>query len=297
MSFNIHDKLIHEFESPKGLLYRMIIIYACTMIGVIMFLSLLMGDLSNINFYLFINLITAFVTVCFIRESFNIQSYGHHMMIFRLSLFLLLNSSLFSMAGGVGLLSRDVASMCSALIYAPAMIIIIRSFKKFINYVNKNYQGAVSLSLTDELTGLPNRRHLNNKLREMENRQGTVCIADVDHFKKINDTYGHEVGDKVLRNIGIKLSSFSQGDIFVSRSGGEEFVILIFDNVNAGNFIRNMKSSVSEVCNGSVGITLSIGVAIKRSEQSSSSAISAADHALYGAKEAGRDSIMYAQRT
>lgn len=85
---------------------------------------------------------------------------------------------------------------------------IIYSFNKFISYVNHNYKTVISESLTDELTGLPNMRHLNIKLRELENKSGTICIADIDHFKKINDTYGHVAGDKVLRNIGLRMSSF-----------------------------------------------------------------------------------------
>lgn len=177
------------------------------------------------------------------------------------------------------------------------MIMIIYSFKKFISYVNHNYKSAVNLSLTDELTGLPNRRHLNLKLREIENRTGTICIADIDHFKKINDTYGHEAGDKVLRNTGLRLSNFVSEEVFISRSGGEEFAIVIFDNVNAEDIVRKIKTSVSDGCNGSISVTLSIGVATKHKNESSSAVITAADSALYQAKRAGRNCIKYAPRS
>jgi diguanylate cyclase (GGDEF)-like protein len=172
---------------------------------------------------------------------------------------------------------------------------IIFLFEKFISYVNHNYKSAVNLSLTDELTGLPNRRHLNVILRGLENRSGTICIADIDHFKKINDTYGHEAGDRVLRDTGLRLSNLVSESVFIARSGGEEFAIVIFDNINAEDIIRKIKTSVSDACNGSFGITLSIGVATKLKHDSSSSAINAADDALYRAKRAGRDCIIYDQ--
>ncbi|MBD9644807.1 GGDEF domain-containing protein [Pantoea sp. PNT02] len=295
MNFKIHDKLIHEVESPKGLLYRMVITYTCFMATLIIVLSFAVGDTSKINFYFFINSCTVAVMAWFIRKSFNIQSTEVNLLVFRVSLFLLLNSSLASMAGGLGLIERDTASLIASIIYIPAILMIIFLFEKFISYVNHNYKSAVNLSLTDELTGLPNRRHLNVILRGLENRSGTICIADIDHFKKINDTYGHEAGDRVLRDTGLRLSNLVSENVFIARSGGEEFAIVIFDNINAEDIIRKIKTSVSDACNGSFGITLSIGVATKLKHDSSSSAINAADDALYRAKRAGRDCIIYDQ--
>lgn len=297
MNFKIHDKLVHEVDSPKGLLYRMIIIYTCFMAALIIALSLTVGDTSKLNFYFFINTCTIAVMAWFIRKSFNLHAREKYLWTFRVSLFLLLNSSLASMAGGVYLIDRDTASVIAALLYVPAILIVIYSFNRFISYVNLNYKSAVNLSLIDELTGLPNRRHLNAKLREIEDRIGTICIADIDHFKKINDTYGHEAGDKVLRNTGLRLSSFVSDNVFISRSGGEEFAIVIFDNTHAEELIRKIKTSVSGGCNGSISVTLSIGVATKQKRDSSSSIITAADDALYQAKRAGRDRIMYAPRS
>lgn len=297
MNFKIHDKLIHEVESPEGLLYRMVIIYTCFMATLIIVLFWAMGDTSKLNFYFFINSCTVALMVWFIRKSFNIYSIDVHLLVFRISLFLLLNSSLASMAGGLNLIEKDTASVIAALLYVPAMLMIIYSFNKFISYVNHNYKSAVSLSLTDELTGLPNRRHLKVKLREMENRVGTICIADIDHFKKINDTYGHETGDKVLRNLGLRLRNFVSDNVFISRSGGEEFVFLIFDNADAEDIVRKIKTSISEGCNGNISVTISIGIAVKKKNDSSSAIITVADDALYRAKRAGRDCIIYAHHT
>jgi len=273
----------------------MVITYTCFMATLIIVLSFAVGDTSKINFYFFINSCTVAVMAWFIRKSFNIQSTEVNLLVFRVSLFLLLNSSLASMAGGLGLIERDTASLIASIIYIPAILMIIFLFEKFISYVNHNYKSAVNLSLTDELTGLPNRRHLNVILRGLENRSGTICIADIDHFKKINDTYGHEAGDRVLRDTGLRLSNLVSENVFIARSGGEEFAIVIFDNINAEDIIRKIKTSVSDACNGSFGITLSIGVATKLKHDSSSSAINAADDALYRAKRAGRDCIIYDQ--
>lgn len=184
--------------------------------------------------------------------------------------------------------------MIAAVLYMPAILLIVFSFNKFIKYVNYSYESVVSMSFTDELTGLPNRRHLNSKLREMEGREGIICIADIDHYKKINDTYGHEMGDNVLRKTGIILRGFTSEEVFISRSGGEEFVIVVFDTLSAEGTIKKIKTSLTDVCNGSIQVTLSIGVASKRSAEPPTSAIKAADEALYRAKRAGRNCIIHA---
>lgn len=101
----------------------------------------------------------------------------------------------------------------------------------------------------------------------------------------------------MLRNTGLRLSNFVNDRVFISRSGGEEFAIVIFENTNAENLIQKIKTSVSDVCNGCISVTLSIGVATKQKKDSSSSIITAADNALYQAKRVGRDRIMYAPRS
>lgn len=294
MNFKIHNKLIQKANSPKSLLCRMIVLYTCCIVVFIFFFSLLDDNTASIDLYSLINFVTVILLTWFIRKSFNILSQGRHLAMFRIGLFLLLNSTLFSMAGGLAVIDGKTTSFIAAILYAPAIILIMISLGKFIDYVNINYRSAINLALTDELTGLPNKRYLNIILREIEKRSGTICIADIDHFKRINDTYGHETGDKVLRNAGLIMSKLTNDDIFISRSGGEEFVIVIFDNINAVDIVRKIKSSVSDGCHESISVTLSVGVSTKQKNDSSSSIINAADDALYRAKRAGRDCIMYA---
>lgn len=293
MNLKIHDKLIHEVDSPQGLLYRMIIIYTCCAAGVILTLSLMFGDTSRINFYFLINTCTIMVLAWFIRKSFNIKSIENHLLVFRGGLFLMLNSSLASMAGGLGLISRDNASIIAALLFAPAMVMIIFAFNGFIAYVNNSYRHVINMSLTDELTGLPNRRHLNLILKDSEYKHAVICIADIDHFKKINDAYGHEAGDRVLRKIGLVMNSFANEQVFISRSGGEEFTFVIFNNSKPDEIIREIKNAVSNNEIDVLNVTISIGVAIKQKHEPSSSALASADDALYKSKKSGRNCITY----
>ncbi len=293
MNFKIQNTLINEAETPQGLLYRMIIVYTCIAVAVVFIMAIVSSHHYQVNFYFVVNFFTVLLLAWFIRKSFNILSSATYVATFRIGLFLLLNSTLVSMAGGLNIMDKDTTSIVAALLYAPAIVLIINSFNRFINFVNTSYQSAVALSLTDELTGLPNRRHLNLKLREIESQTGTLCIADIDHFKKINDTYGHETGDKVLIELGHTLSGFSNENVFIARSGGEEFCIVITGDVVANNIIGKIKSSITGVCNGGINVTISAGVAVKKAGETSSEIITKADAALYRAKKMGRARVVY----
>lgn len=293
MNFKIHDTLLHQAESPKGLLYRMIVGYTCLAALAIFTVALTHSNHGRINFYFVVNFFTVVILTWFIRKSFNILSRAMYVVNLRIGLFLLLNSTLISMAGGLSVLDSGTASIIAAILYAPAIVIITYSFKKFITFVNSSYRSAVSLALTDELTGLPNRRYLNLRLKELENECCTICIADIDHFKKINDTWGHEMGDKVLAAVGRKLINLSNENVFIARSGGEEFFIILTGNVNAPDLIRNICSFLEGGCNGGVNITLSVGVADKMAIEMTSSVSERADAALYQAKKAGRNRVVF----
>ncbi|HEV2021460.1 MAG TPA: GGDEF domain-containing protein [Terriglobales bacterium] len=171
----------------------------------------------------------------------------------------------------------------------------------------------------DELTGLPGRRALNRVLEQL-GRRYALAMCDVDHFKRFNDTYGHETGDQVLRMVASRLSRVS-GDSEVFRFGGEEFVIAfrgllaeeaepLADSVrkaiaDAGFTIRGPNRPAERLVQGplpasdkktSVPITISIGLAEASSKDSSPEAVlRAADQALYQAKEAGRNCLWVAE--
>ena len=171
------------------------------------------------------------------------------------------------------------------------------------------YQQAREDSLTDPLTGLLSRRGIEDLLTREIRRAGryghwlTVAMADVDHFKAINDTYGHLVGDQVLRQVAEALvRHLRQGVDVVARYGGEEFVIVLCETDLAGALVASerLRASVQELpaagLEGAGPVTISIGVGAHppqalRPDTQPRDLIAAADAKLYEAKAAGRNRV------
>lgn len=170
------------------------------------------------------------------------------------------------------------------------------------------------LALTDPLTGLPNRRHAERWLAEYAQDRGhdaaarsrelCVAIADIDHFKRINDTHSHDAGDLVLQRFGTLLQDFfdtsARGgpSTFVARLGGEEFLlawtgISIEDALARSNELRERlrKTSFTDIV-GTLPVTVSIGVACGLQPVDAGALLRAADRCLYEAKHAGRDQVI-----
>ncbi|MBU2340170.1 MAG: GGDEF domain-containing protein [Alphaproteobacteria bacterium] len=144
---------------------------------------------------------------------------------------------------------------------------------------------------TDPLTGLANRRGLLRHYEEgKRGRPHGVALIDCDHFKRINDRYGHDVGDEVLIAIGRGLKG---ENVFAARLGGEEFVVLLYGEdwqSLAEKARRRVTSAVIEDVSGlATTVTASAGIAQLREGESLASAMKRADRALYAAKDAGRD--------
>jgi diguanylate cyclase (GGDEF)-like protein len=163
-------------------------------------------------------------------------------------------------------------------------------------------------SVRDALTGLYNRRYLEETLdREVRRASRTsqslgILMIDLDHFKKFNDTYGHEAGDAVLRATGALLAAGIRAEDFVCRFGGEEFVIILptadaaASRTRAERLRAKMKELVVMHEGSSLGlVTISVGVsAFPEYGLSAKDLMAAADAALYEAKRAGRDQVMVA---
>lgn len=157
----------------------------------------------------------------------------------------------------------------------------------------------------DELTGLYNRRWLNKiMVRQMKRSQHndeplSILMVDVDHFKKVNDDYGHIVGDQVLRSIARTMVDHVRPTDLLARFGGEEFIaILQASNLTAARgAAKRMCRSISAVqvvtAEGVIlpTITISIGIAEMRTDESMDEFIMRADAALYQAKQNGRDQV------
>jgi diguanylate cyclase len=163
---------------------------------------------------------------------------------------------------------------------------------------------------TDILTGLVNRRIFATRLRrvltEAKADGSAVCVLmlDVDHFKRINDTYGHPAGDLVLRLIGRLLADNVKGRDTAARYGGEEFaVLLVRADLKAATTVANQIRVALEskqlfkkrASNDPVRITVSVGVAQFRSSETAAPLLERADAALYQAKSLGRNQVCAAQ--
>ena len=160
------------------------------------------------------------------------------------------------------------------------------------------------LALDDELTGLPNRRYALQRLdqewaRSDRNKEPLLCmIADIDHFKKVNDTYGHDAGDIVLRETAAVMKKCLRITDVICRFGGEEFLAICpgADMEMAkilGNRIRAaVQNNQVEADEFKGSVTISVGVAPRIAETTSpKQLIKDADEALYAAKEAGRNKV------
>lgn len=151
---------------------------------------------------------------------------------------------------------------------------------------------------TDQLTGLANRREVDRALRAA--REGTVAVAlvDVDHFKAVNDTWGHDVGDVVLQAVAGRLRRVLRDADVVGRWGGEEFVALLAgaDVDGAGVVCERVRAAVSQPLSldrGPDAVTISIGVAVgETTAHRIEDLLREADQALYRAKAGGRNRVI-----
>ena len=159
----------------------------------------------------------------------------------------------------------------------------------------------------DHLTKLPNRRaferRLNSASQEAQKTGKPLCVAfcDVDHFKAINDTHGHDVGDRVLMSIASTFNSKASDQCFVARHGGEEFVLLFYglDKDAAWRVLDGIRrtQAMKLIVNRENGkgfgkITFSGGIAEVKNVDDTREALARADAALYEAKGSGRNQIV-----
>jgi diguanylate cyclase len=164
-------------------------------------------------------------------------------------------------------------------------------------------------ALTDPLTGLRNRRGFDQDVAALYAKESealasaAILLADLDHFKRVNDTYGHAFGDQVIRACAQVISGAIKGRDVASRFGGEEFLILLPDTSGAGAMavaeqIRTtfskarIRRSGSEEAMGQV--TISIGIAVPSLDEPLDQVIARADTALYQAKREGRNTARLA---
>ena len=157
-----------------------------------------------------------------------------------------------------------------------------------------------NLAVTDTLTGVWNRRQGTELLAAdlSARRPGqplSLLMLDIDHFKTINDTFGHQAGDHVLIEIASRVRRNLRGNDMVARWGGEEFIVLLRDCslADALRFADDIRMAIAEVPFGVLGsLTVSVGAAEVRANEDLTSWLGRADQALYRAKRAGRNEVV-----
>lgn len=181
--------------------------------------------------------------------------------------------------------------------------------KRYNDRLRSSLRHTMELAVTDGLTGLNNRRYLDNHLKVLFNRAATrgrpmsVCMTDIDRFKLVNDTHGHDAGDEVLKEFAARVRSTVRGADLACRYGGEEFVVVMPDTTAemAANIAERLRASIEDkpfVLRSSgkeLSITASLGIATNApSIETPEQLMKQADRALYEAKNSGRNRVVAA---
>jgi polar amino acid transport system substrate-binding protein len=171
------------------------------------------------------------------------------------------------------------------------IVIIILVLLVLVGYKMLKYRKEANI---DMLTGILNRGAIEKKLRKLAKKaEGSVIFFDIDHFKNINDTYGHEFGDYVLQNLSKLIKESIRSSDYFGRWGGEEFLIILPDTSyeNALKIAEKLRKKIAVHSFKNVKITSSFGVTEFKRGESVDNIMARADEALYEAKESGRNQV------
>ncbi len=179
--------------------------------------------------------------------------------------------------------------------------------KRYTDYLRNNLDHSLELAVTDQLTGLHNRRYMTGQLDSLVKRATmggepvSALLIDIDFFKKINDTFGHDIGDEVLREFALRLASNVRAIDLPCRFGGEEFVVVMPDTqlayaLRIAERIRNnVAGSPFKVAHGQelLTVTISVGVSATTGQGDTPEALlKRADEGVYQAKASGRNAVV-----
>ncbi|MBP6689940.1 MAG: PleD family two-component system response regulator [Hyphomonadaceae bacterium] len=179
--------------------------------------------------------------------------------------------------------------------------------KRYMDALRSRLDQSLELAITDQLTGLYNRRFLDTQLAPLVHRAQcggdpvSVMTVDIDHFKRCNDTFGHDVGDAVLREFAARLASNTRPSDYACRQGGEEFIVVMPRTTGdiaclAAERLRRAIAASGFIIPGlphALDVTISIGVAsTEGADDTTETLLKRADEALYEAKRGGRNRVI-----
>ena len=178
--------------------------------------------------------------------------------------------------------------------------------KRYTERLRDNVQMSIEAAITDALTGLHNRRYMESHLGKLLEQAGArgkqlaLLVLDIDYFKSINDSWGHDAGDDVLREFAVRIRKSIRGIDLACRYGGEEFVVVMPETdmavatMVAERLRRRIASEPFPIQQGarSIEVTISIGIAALGRGEDAAAVVKRADQALYRAKRDGRNRVV-----
>ena len=184
----------------------------------------------------------------------------------------------------------------------------LEKLSKKVNTLNVELEKAKEESVKDGLTGIYNRKAFDRYIKELIERNTvtktpfSILVLDIDDFKKINDNFGHQTGDRVLVAMAQKCRGFIRSDDFLARYGGEEFVVVL-PGASLRNAVKKGKLICKEIAKSRytlgegkedtvISITVSIGASVHKKGDTVKTIIERADKALYAAKQAGKNRVV-----
>jgi two-component system, cell cycle response regulator len=181
--------------------------------------------------------------------------------------------------------------------------------RRYTDHLRDNVQNSIEMAITDALTGLHNRRYMESHLATLAEQASSrgkplaLMILDIDYFKAINDSYGHDAGDDVLREFAVRIRKSIRGIDLACRYGGEEFIIVMPEtdlhvaSLVAERLRRSIAGESFSINKGAkrIEVTISIGLTtLERKGEAVADVLKRADTALYRAKHDGRNRVVSA---
>jgi two-component system cell cycle response regulator len=179
--------------------------------------------------------------------------------------------------------------------------------RRYTERLRDSFQMSIEMAITDALTGLSNRRYMESHLATLIEQSAArgkalaALVLDIDYFKSINDTHGHDAGDDVLRDFAMRIKRSIRGIDLACRYGGEEFVIIMPETdmavaaMVAERLRRRIAADPFAIQQGTknIPVTISIGIAgLRGKDDTAANLLKRADEALYRAKRDGRNRVV-----